>query len=319
MKRLAKPRYAGRVPGAGLWLALLVPALLAPLRPAAAALSCAPQRLAAAVPQVGAAYRHGVLWRVQRGSVPPSYVFGTIHLGGKQISRLAPPVERAFDHASSLTLETILDRAGVLQFSRAMYYRKGGVLSAKVGSDLYAATLRRLAAYGIPEAAASLMKPWAAYLTLSLPPDAQGLPLDLQLMQRARKRGIPVYGLESIKEQAAALGDLPGADQISLLRDAVCNYDEVQKDIAHMKRLYLRRDLGALYTFANRYDVGERQLYRRVMNALLWQRNRRMVKRMAPRLSAGNAFIAIGALHLPGARGVLGLLKAEGYRVEPVY
>ncbi len=33
----------------------------------------------------------------------------------------------------------------------------------------------------------------------------------------------------------------------------------------------------------------------------------------------GQAFIAIGALHLPGERGVLSLLEARGYRVERVY
>jgi uncharacterized protein YbaP (TraB family) len=55
------------------------------------------------------------------------------------------------------------------------------------------------------------------------------------------------------------------------------------------------------------------------MERLLFQRNRRMVERMAVRLAEGNAFIAIGALHLPGDQGVLALLEQQGYEVSVVY
>ena len=48
-------------------------------------------------------------------------------------------------------------------------------------------------------------------------------------------------------------------------------------------------------------------------------RNLVMAERMTERLDQGGAFIAIGALHLPGEKGLVSLLKARGYRVEPVY
>lgn len=318
-------KSAAGVPGRCRWqrvavrLALALLGLCASMRPATAGFVCPPSPPAANPPRVAPAYRHGLLWQVRRPGVAPSYIFGTLHLSDARIVHLAPAVERAFTHASSLTVETILDSAGEVEFSSAMYYADGRTLREQITPGLYAAALSRLAAYGIPDGAARFMKPWAVYLTLSLPPHEHGPPLDVQLMQRAKKRGMPVYALESVKEQAAVLDDMAPADQVKLLRDAVCNYDQIKSDIAHMKRLYLERDLGKLYTFANRYNLGEKALYQRVFDALLWRRNRRMVKRMAPRLAAGNAFIAIGALHLPGARGVLGLLKAEGFAVKPVY
>ena len=52
---------------------------------------------------------------------------------------------------------------------------------------------------------------------------------------------------------------------------------------------------------------------------LLDERNARMVERMAPRLTEGDAFIAVGALHLPGERGILNLLAERGYRIFRVY
>ena len=40
---------------------------------------------------------------------------------------------------------------------------------------------------------------------------------------------------------------------------------------------------------------------------------------MQPYLNAGGAFVAIGALHLPGEDGVLNLLQRQGYTVKVVY
>ena len=34
-------------------------------------------------------------------------------------------------------------------------------------------------------------------------------------------------------------------------------------------------------------------------------------------LEKGNAFIAVGALHLPGERGLIELLREQGYTVSP--
>ena len=58
---------------------------------------------------------------------------------------------------------------------------------------------------------------------------------------------------------------------------------------------------------------------KKLMHQLIDQRNARMVTRMEPFLKRGQAFIAIGALHLPGEVGVLNLLAKQGYRVSVVY
>ncbi|HEX2197861.1 MAG TPA: TraB/GumN family protein [Burkholderiales bacterium] len=47
-------------------------------------------------------------------------------------------------------------------------------------------------------------------------------------------------------------------------------------------------------------------------------RNVVMAFRMQRELRRGNAFIALGALHLYGMQGVLGRLEADGYRAARV-
>jgi uncharacterized protein YbaP (TraB family) len=40
---------------------------------------------------------------------------------------------------------------------------------------------------------------------------------------------------------------------------------------------------------------------------------------MQPHLKGGKAFVAVGALHLPGEKGLLNLLEQQGYTVRVVY
>jgi hypothetical protein len=44
-----------------------------------------------------------------------------------------------------------------------------------------------------------------------------------------------------------------------------------------------------------------------------------MLQRMQPRLEEGQAFIAVGALHLPGNKGLIQLLRQQGYNVSAVW
>jgi hypothetical protein len=52
---------------------------------------------------------------------------------------------------------------------------------------------------------------------------------------------------------------------------------------------------------------------------LLVGRNEVMAARAAPLLAAGGAFIAVGALHLPGKAGLIERFRAAGYSVVNVW
>ena len=52
---------------------------------------------------------------------------------------------------------------------------------------------------------------------------------------------------------------------------------------------------------------------------VLYDRSVVMAYRMQRELRRGNAFVAVGALHLHGSRGVLALLEEDGYRATRVF
>jgi uncharacterized protein YbaP (TraB family) len=52
--------------------------------------------------------------------------------------------------------------------------------------------------------------------------------------------------------------------------------------------------------------------------AMITGRNRTMADKAAPLLDRGSAFMAVGALHLPGPTGLIELFRTAGYTVTAV-
>ena len=187
-----------------------------------------------------------------------------------------------------------------------------------VSPQLFAHISSLLQGYHIPDEAIQVIKPWAAFLTMSYPAEF-GKVLDLQLLEQAQKNDAQISGLETLLEQISIFEEMEMKNQLRLLADTTCHYDVMEADFEKMKSMYLDRDLEGLYIYSRRYADSEDELYNELMDKLLTQRNYRMAERMLPMLGKGNAFIAVGAMHLTGNEGLLSLLVGRGYQVSRVY
>ena len=234
-------------------------------------------------------YAKGLLWRISKGG-RVSHLFGTMHVSDPEVTALPAPVAEAFDKSEQFVMEALPEPEQLLQMYGMMFFADGEQLSDHVAAPIFERATAILSAYQLPPEAVARMKPWAAFLTMSYPP-----------------------------EQARRLFDqftLP--EQVRLLTDTVCHYELGQREFAGLKAFYLKQDLGALYRYSQRYTAAGEPIYKRLMQALLVDRNSRMAARMRPMLEQGGAFIAIGALHLTGADGVLALLEKQGYQLQAV-
>ena len=269
---------------------------------------------------VWAAAEQGILWRVDGASAQPSYLLGTIHSDDTRVTTLPPIVAQIFQQADSFSGEIKMDLPSLKQASQATLLGEGESLQQLLEPGLYQQTLHLLGNYGMPELVVQRMKPWAAAATLSLPRPQTGLFLDMLLYTQAASQGKRVYGLETVPEQVAAMETMPQDVQISMLRDAVAQHDELDQIIEQLIKAYLQRDLDALDAISERaMQQSDARVARIFESEVVVNRNHRMVERMQPRLQEGNAFIAVGALHLTGKDGLLNLLRNQGYRVTPVY
>jgi uncharacterized protein YbaP (TraB family) len=212
-----------------------------------------------------------------------------------------------------------LDTDAFMQFGTSMMLAPDSDLKSLIGEKLFDRVVQAMASHGMPEEVVRQLKPWAIVAVLSMPQSSGGLILDMVLYQRATGNGKPASGLESAGEQLAVFEGLSLQDQIELLDMTLKNLPFQQQMFERLIEAYAADDLKRLTDIAQLdHEQSQSASARRFMTRLNDDRNRRMVQRIIPYLKQGNTFIAVGALHLAGPRGILALLRQNGYISEPV-
>lgn len=158
----------------------------------------------------------------------------------------------------------------------------------------------------------SRLKPGAIGMLLSFGAMEKTAPvaMDQLLWDLAKKHQPLLIGLETLDEQIAVIDRMT----TDMLIDQLENLEHEDSLMMILPKLYAKEDLNGLAALSE--DTTE--AYSGLMESINDDRNVVMVQRMKQMLTTGDAFIAIGALHLTGEKSILLLLEKEGYRVEPV-
>jgi uncharacterized protein YbaP (TraB family) len=264
-------------------------------------------------------FGEGLLWEVRHDGIEPAYIYGTIHVDDADILDLPEPVRTSLEQSRSFVMEMLPAVEDIAKFSSAMFFTDGTRLDQLVPEDIYNRMVTILgASSNLTAEVIPLLKPWAAFIIMSYPANMD-MVLDLKLLELAQQNQASVSALETVEEQIAIFNELEVQDQIRILADSVCHYDDTGQDFDKMKSLYTDQDLQGLVTYSQRYRFDDNAVYDRVYARLIDLRNRRMVERMGAVLAGGRAFIAVGAMHLPGEGGILNLLERQGYIITRIY
>jgi uncharacterized protein YbaP (TraB family) len=269
-------------------------------------------------------FAKGLFWRIDPpNGAPPSHVFGTVHVDDPRALKLAPVVREALARSRVLALELVTDAASAETFAEASQLAEGRTLAELMPSSDYeqvAEILRNR--YGIPHYVTERMAPWSAYVTLNQPGPRMRLTVDELLHRLALKQGTPVEGLEAVLDQINAMRAISEHQQVLLLTSAARDHDRIVDMVRDLLERYLGEDLEGILGLQDRYDKGldadVRAAQDALMESVLYGRNPGMAAKSASLADAGGAFIAVGALHLLGDRGLLAELQKRGYRVTRV-
>lgn len=261
----------------------------------------------------------GILYRVQSpATATPSFLLGTIHSEDPRVLNLPESLRTAFDASPAFALEVVPDAQAIIKSMVTMTYTDGRTLKEVLPADLYRRAAEALAELGMTPAAFDDFKPWAVVTLLSLPPAEKGEFMDLVLYRAAVDAGKEIKGLETMEEQLAVFDSLSETDQIALLRETLDSRDQMPAMFEDLIQAYLAQDLDALMERSELYlQDGDPRLAALFREAAVDSRNRRMAERLPPLLDQGGWFVAVGALHLPGEKGILRLLEQRGYEVTP--
>lgn len=274
----------------------------------------------------------GLLWRIERPGVKPSWLFGTMHMSDPRVTTLPSKAEAAMAASSTLVIETtdVLDparmAAAMLARPELTMFTDGTSLPDLLSPEDRAAVEAALAERGISLGAVQKMKPWLIAAMASLPScemarKSAGKPvLDVLLANRAKERGMAVEGLESAAGQLEAMASLPMDFHVRGLVETLKLGKRIDDIMETMIVLYLEGNIAAIWPFfrAELPPSGEDEAgYAVFQEAMIASRNRKMAEGAATYLDAGGVFLAVGALHLPGPEGLVELLRGQGWTVTP--
>ncbi|MEM7210867.1 MAG: TraB/GumN family protein [Pseudomonadota bacterium] len=273
----------------------------------------------------------GRFWKIERDGLAPSHLFGTFHT--PQAAELVPePVWAALDASEIAVFE--LSRSQEAEMESRLHSDPTFILSSEptnlqdlLPPDDYTELRRAFEDRDISMQIAGALKPWLQISLLAFPPCHMaavadgGEPLDIVMADRAFAAGIPELGLESYETALMAFDTLT-QDMVTNLLVGAARTRAFEEDIFRTNmELYAAGRISLMDEF--NLWMGEtampgtdiRALNSHMMDALLRVRNNAWLKTLLPALANGNAFVAVGALHLPGPDGLIALLQQNGYSV----
>ena len=268
-------------------------------------------------------FTKGLLWRVSKAGVAPSYVFGTIHVADPRVLELPDPVSAALARAKRYYTESFQGEPEAIRFLEAGQFDDGRRLEPLIGAGAYAKVVEMLRERQVPDEVIARLKPWAALANFTVTPDDyEKLTLDQKLVEVARERNLRVLSLEGAEEQISVFDRIPLDTQVELLKHALDHRDELAAMVEPTIRAWMNRDLAGIHIASTRAAERYPEVaghYRILFQRVVENRSIVMAHRLFMPLREGGAFVAVGANHLYGAGGMLALIEKQGYRVERVY
>lgn len=140
--------------------------------------------------------------------------------------------------------------------------------------------------------------------------------LDKYFQTEGKKTGKKIIALETPEFQGKLLyTSIPLTTQAKNLLKLLDNPEKAVDSAKELNQKYLSQDLEGLEKLSNEEMDSESEAF---MNALLYKRNSDWLDKLPTILKENSCFIAVGALHLAGEKGILEGLRKLGYNVEPI-
>lgn len=281
------------------------------------------QTAAQTTPQAGAETR-SFLWEVT-SMTNRAFLFGTIHAGKREWYPLPRAVEDAFAESEVLAVEAdVTDVEAMEKTAGSMAYKAPDELMKHVPLADYERLRAQLPRYGMSIGTMKNLKPFAAVSILVFGEWARlgYLPqfgVDYYLIQRAKGAKKKVVEVEGVDVQAKLMDSLTEEEHRQTFIGTLDALDAglTGEQIEGMVKAWQSGDAFLMLEIARRYNEkvpGAKELE----DKFVWSRHKAMLEKVEGYLNKAKErhFIAVGALHLAGPKGLIEQLKAKGYIVR---
>ena len=280
--------------------------------------------LATCLASASQAAEKGFFWKVT-GEKGVAYLLGTVHVGDKDLYPLAPIIEDSFAKSDVLIEEIDLNSAAEMgqaaqNMIRTGLYPSGDTVDNHVGE----ATRNALAEYtkgGRLDAVYKRARPWLLSLLIAQQQlkdmgldKAKGL--DRHFADEAVQMKKPIEGLETAAYQVQMFSAFSDALQDQLLLSTLVDAQRSEEVLKRTLAAWRTGDDAAMEAVLTG-EIKQYPFLAPVMEKLIYERNDAMTRKIDTMLQTPKVyFVAVGAGHLVGPRGIVSQLRARNYAIE---
>lgn len=264
-----------------------------------------------------------LLWKISgNGLAKPSYLFGTIHLICSEDALLSDNLKKAISNSDEVYFEVDMDNLFEMVGVMGKMKMKGDTTLRDLLTEAdYLKVRNYFEAKGsmLPFSILETYKPILAASTLeqgNLPCDNASM-MEQVIMTEAKEYQKRIKGLETMSYQAGVLDSIPYKLQAEQLLEYVVRAEKgitENSELTEMFKAYKNQDLQKLEDMMKNSEAGLTAF----ADIMLYNRNQNWVEKLKTILPEKSVLIAVGAGHLPGEKGVINLLRKEGYKLTPV-
>ena len=267
--------------------------------------------------------QNSLLWEISAPNGNTSYIFGTYHLIGSDYLADHPKVAEAYASAEKVVVETVIDSSKLMEVAAMSVMQNQTLWDFYDTAQFELINTEFSEVTGMPLTSMTQLKPVAIAMFYSLSIAQQelvnsglnfsGQPIDVYFAGKGRRSGKEVISLETMMEQMEMLYNSDSLEEQAKMLLTLMEDSTVTDISVTLLEYYEEEDIEAMAKLADETgdDYGD-------MAVLLDNRNNKWIEKLEPVLDEGNAFIAVGALHLPGREGLIQLLKDRGFEIRPV-
>jgi uncharacterized protein len=266
--------------------------------------------------------QHNFLWKVQ-SKTNTVYLLGSVHFMKKDVYPLNTEIEEAFRVSDVLAVEAdVNDVIGIdmPKIMSAAFYPEGDSLEGHISGETLERIKKEFELLGMPSWLVIRQKPWFLALSLtSLKLVQSGLDpaygIDVHFLSKAQGQK-KIRELESIDYQIDLLSGFSDSEQEAFLRYTLNDLNSLEKNIDILITAWKNGDVRAMESVIVQ-GVKDDSATASIYEKLIYGRNRNMTQKIEDFLKTNETyFVIIGAGHLVGEKGIVGILKQRGYQVQ---
>ena len=252
------------------------------------------------------------------GLSQPSYLYGTIHIICKDDFVMTEVTKQKFSEAQQVYLELDMDDPKMMpEMMKSMYMTDGSTLKTLMSEADY----QKVSQFFKDSLKTNIemldkMKPFVlSSMTIPKLIACPSQSYEETFVKMAKKDNKEVLGLETVEEQFGALDKMGMKKQADLmLVKMIENWNDGKQELKQLITDYKNQDVEAMYEDMAKSKTMDAQFE----EDLLATRNKNWISKIQKITREKPTFFAVGAGHLGGKKGVISLLKNEGFTVKAV-